>query len=459
MSRRRFPRFHRAGARQRHSTVAPAALRARRADGPARPDRVRGKFRSTTASPSSCTEDRKAPLRSPCRCGTASARKPTSRLAGADSRTCSSIMMFSGSEHHRDGYFATFERVGATERERHDLVRPQHELLPGHCPASALDLALDGIGSHGPPARRDRPAQPTRSAAVVQNEKRQHENRPAGASGSAAGARVPAESSVSPHDQLGSMDDAESRLARRRAAMVRRVLRRGQRDDRAGLATSRRRSRGEDAGVLRRRCGQSCAAASGAVDRAAYGFHAQRADRRSAAAAPAARQWNVPGLAHADAPLLELAAFVLGGSVASPRLYRRLVHRERLVDEISVGLQRLRAGRPVRERAPIFTTASETGGKVETAIAEEWETVTSPKVRTRTSCCARRPCAWARARRQEENRRPRRQGGRAGRRRDLSRRPGRRIAVRRHGSVAHPPRAYGASRRRDAGSRGEHSCW
>ena len=67
------------------------------------------------------------------------------------------------SENYNDEYFAPSKLAGATEHERHDLVRP-HELFPERADDRARPGAVDGVGPHGPPARRDRPGEARRAA-------------------------------------------------------------------------------------------------------------------------------------------------------------------------------------------------------------------------------------------------------------------------------------------------------
>ncbi len=361
-------------------------------------------------------------------------------------------LMFSGSEHHRDGYFAPFERVGATDVNGTTSFDRTNYFQT--VPASALDLALwmesdrmghllGAIGQHELDTQRG----------VVQNEKRQHENRPYGRVWEALLEHAFPQNHPYRHTTIGSMDDLKA------ASLddVRQWF-----GEYYGAANVTIALAGDISPALAREKMQAYfgdVAAGPALRRPAPWIAPRTASTRSVQidAVPQRRllrQWNVPGLAHADAPLLELAAFVLGGSVAS-RLYRRLVHRERLVDEVSVGLS-------AYALAGLFVASANLRDGVETAqveaaIAEEWNG-SSPKARTRTSCCARRPCcAWASCA-------PSRRSAAAAARRPCWPKARSIAATRRRiastWSAAHPPRRPRCSRRRDAGSRAVTTpCW
>ena len=67
----------------------------------------------------------------------------------------------------------------APPTERHDQLRP-HQLFPERADHGARPGALDGVGPHGPPARRRHQERLDEQRGVVQNEKRQGDNRPYG---------------------------------------------------------------------------------------------------------------------------------------------------------------------------------------------------------------------------------------------------------------------------------------
>jgi zinc protease len=83
------------------------------------------------------------------------------------------------------------------------------------------------------------------------------------------------------------------------------------------------------------------------------------------------RSWNVPQLGDPDEPLLELAADALGGGKTS-RLYQRLVYKDQLVDSVWVGVQSLALASQFMVYADVKQGVDP--AKVEKAIAEEWAT-------------------------------------------------------------------------------------
>ncbi|MEO6076016.1 MAG: pitrilysin family protein [Dokdonella sp.] len=82
------------------------------------------------------------------------------------------------------------------------------------------------------------------------------------------------------------------------------------------------------------------------------------------------REWNVPHDGDADTTLLNLAAYALGGGKTS-RLYQRLVYKDKLVDSVSVDVQ------PFALASQFVLSADVKNGvdqaKVEAAIADEWK--------------------------------------------------------------------------------------
>ena len=81
------------------------------------------------------------------------------------------------------------------------------------------------------------------------------------------------------------------------------------------------------------------------------------------------RKRNVPQLGAADNPLLDLAAYALGGGKTS-RLYQRLVYKDKLVDDVSAEVQTFALA------SQFVLTADVKKGvdpaQVEAAIADEW---------------------------------------------------------------------------------------
>jgi predicted Zn-dependent peptidase len=277
-------------------------------------------------------------------------------------------LMFSGSEHHRGGYFEPFEQVGATDVNGTTSFDRTNYFQT--VPTSALDLALwmesDRMGHLlGAIGQRELDTQ----RGVVQNEKRQHENRPYGRVWEALLEHAFPANHPYRHTTIGSMDDLQAASlddvrqwfgAYYGAANVTVAL--------AGdltPAVARQKMQAYFGDI----------AAGPPIVRPAPWIAPRLASTRSVQldAVPQPRllrQWNVPGMGHADTGLLELAAFVLGGSVAS-RLYRRLVHREELVDEVSVGLSAFALAGMLVASANLREHAAP--ARVEAVIGEEWE--------------------------------------------------------------------------------------
>lgn len=244
-------------------------------------------------------------------------------------------LMFSASENHRDSYFKPFERVGATDMNgTTSFDRTNYfETVPN----TALDLALwmesdrmghllGAIGQHELDTQRG----------VVQNEKRQGENRPYGRVWETLLRHAFPANHPYQHTTIGSTADLEAASL----GDVRQWFR-----DYYGAANVTLVLAGDITPALAREKAQlhfGDIPAGPPVQRPApwiaprlistRGVQFDRVPQRRIL-----RQWNVPGLGHADAPLLEIAARVLGGGVTS-RLHQRLIRHAAFVDEVSVGL-------------------------------------------------------------------------------------------------------------------------
>src|SRR4249919_575471 len=81
------------------------------------------------------------------------------------------------------------------------------------------------------------------------------------------------------------------------------------------------------------------------------------------------REWNVPARGDRDLTLLDLASDVLGGGKTS-RLYQRLVYQDKLVDDVSVGVQPFELVSQLQLQADVKQGVDPK--KVEAVIAEEW---------------------------------------------------------------------------------------
>ncbi|MCR6701505.1 MAG: insulinase family protein [Dokdonella sp.] len=276
-------------------------------------------------------------------------------------------LMFSGSEHRKGTYFEPFERVGATDMNGTTWFDRTNYFQT--VPTTALDMALwmesDRMGHLlGAIGQAELDTQ----RGVVQNEKRQGENRPYG--------RVyenlllnsfPANHPYQ-HNTIGSMADLEA------ASLddVKQWFR-----DYYGATNTTLVIAGDITPEIAREKALKFfgdIAPGQPVPRQQPWTAPRTASTRGiqhdhVAQTRVYRSWNTPGLADADAPLLELAASALGGGKTS-RLYQRLVYQDKLVDDVSVSAQTFNL-------AGLFVLSADVKNGVEPArvediIAEEW---------------------------------------------------------------------------------------
>ena len=160
-------------------------------------------------------------------------------------------LMFNGSEHFNDDYFKVLERLGAT-----DLNGTTNEDRTNYfqnVPTSALDTVLwmesDRMG-HLVGAITQ--AKLDEQRGVVQNEKRQDENEPYGRVDLAMVEATFPKGHPYSWSVIGSMEDLERRVARRREGMVHFLLRSRERGHRAG-GRHRSRNRAPEGGAVLRR--------------------------------------------------------------------------------------------------------------------------------------------------------------------------------------------------------------
>jgi len=275
-------------------------------------------------------------------------------------------LMFQGSENYKDEYFKPFEQVGATNMN--GTTNFDRTNYFQNVPTTALDLALwmesDRMGhllGVIDQARLDE------QRGVVQNEKRQGENRPYGRVWeSLFRASFPA---GHPYrwTPIGSMEDLNA------ASLddVHQWFR-----DYYGAANAILVLAGDiDVETARAKAAQYFGhiAPGPALTRPGVWTAARTASTRETMYDQVAqtrlyRVWNGPQDGTQDAELLALAAQVLGGGKTS-RLYERLVYRDRIADTVS-------AGHTALEIAGLFgITADVKAGvphaRVEAAIEEE----------------------------------------------------------------------------------------
>ena len=276
-------------------------------------------------------------------------------------------LMFQGSENHKDEFFRPFELAGATDQNGTTWFDRTNYFET--VPTTALDMALwmesDRMGHLlGAIGQKDLDEQ----RGVVQNEKRQGENQPYGRVDERVAANAFPANHPYHHDTIGSMKDLD-------AASL---------DD---VKTWFRNYYGA-ANVTVALVGDITPEVAKAKMLAYFGdipagppvarqqpWTAPRTqstrDSMSDRVAQTriVREWNVPGLADSDEGLLELAASVLGGGKTS-RLYERLVYKDKLVDDVSVGVQSFALASMLQLQADVKNGVDP--ARVEAAIAEEW---------------------------------------------------------------------------------------
>ncbi len=275
-------------------------------------------------------------------------------------------LMFSGSENHKGTYFEPFEKVGATDMNGTTWFDRTNYFET--VPTTALDLALwmesDRMGHLlGAIGQKELDTQ----RGVVQNEKRQGENRPYGRVDENILANIFPANHPYQHDTIGSMADLD-------AASLDDVKQWFH--DNYGAANTTL--------VL---AGDITVAQAKAKAAQYFGDipAGKPVPRQQPWITPLARQtrgvqhdhvaqprlyrtWVAPQLGSDDAVQLELATTVLGGGKTS-RLYQRLVYRDNLVDDVSASIQPFALASQLQISADVKDGVDP--AKVEAAIADE----------------------------------------------------------------------------------------
>ncbi|UKE72913.1 M16 family metallopeptidase [Xanthomonas graminis] len=275
-------------------------------------------------------------------------------------------LMFSGSENHKGTYFEPFEKVGATDMNGTTWFDRTNYFET--VPTTALDLALwmesDRMGHLlGAIGQKELDTQ----RGVVQNEKRQGENRPYGRVDENILANIFPANHPYQHDTIGSMADLD-------AASLDDVKQWFH--DNYGAANTTLVLAGDIT------VAQAKAKAAQYFGDIPAGKPVQR---QQPWITPLARQtrgvqhdhvaqpriyrtWVAPQLGSDDAVQLELATTVLGGGKTS-RLYQRLVYRDNLVDDVSASIQPFALASQLQISADVKDGVDP--AKVEAAIADE----------------------------------------------------------------------------------------
>jgi len=276
-------------------------------------------------------------------------------------------LMFSGSENHKGTYFQPFELAGATDQNGttwFDLTN-YFETVP----TTALDMALwmesDRMG-HLLAAIGKTELDTQRG--VVQNEKRQDENQPYGRVDENILLNAFPANHPYHHDTIGSMADLDAASLEDVKNWFRGYY---------GAANTTVVLAGDITPAIAREKLQKYfgdIAAGPPVPRQQAWVAPRSQSTRGTqedhvAQVRIVREWNVPQLGDADNPLLGLAAHALGGGKTS-RLYQRLVYKDKLVDDVSVGVQTFALASQFVVNADVKTGVDP--AKVEAAIADEW---------------------------------------------------------------------------------------
>jgi zinc protease len=276
-------------------------------------------------------------------------------------------LMFSGSENHKGTYFGPFEKAGATGMNGTTWFDRTNYFET--VPTTALDMALwmesDRMGHLL--SAIGKPELDTQRG-VVQNEKRQGENRPYGRVDQNILSNAFPANHPYQHDTIGSMKDLDD------ASLddVKQWFR-----DYYGAANTTIVLAGD---ITPAHAKEKVAKYFGdipagpPVPRQQAWVAPRDTSTRGTQSDHVAqvriyREWNVPQLGAPDNPLLDLAAHVLGSGKTS-RLYQRLVYQDKLVDDVSVDVQTFALA------SQFVLTADVKKGvdpaKVEAAIADEW---------------------------------------------------------------------------------------
>ena len=276
-------------------------------------------------------------------------------------------LMFSGSEHHKTGYFKPFEQVGATDQN--GTTSNDRTNYFETVPTTALDMALwmesDRMGHLlGAIGQKEIDTQ----RGVVQNEKRQDENQPYGRVEENIQANAFPSNHPYHHDTIGSMKDLEAASL----ADVKQWF-----NDHYGAANTTLVLAGDITPALAREKVEKYFGDIGSgppVPRQQPWVFPRTTSTRGEMVDQVAqvriyREWNVPQMGNADLQTLDLAAAVLGGGKTS-RLYERLVYKDKIADDVEVGVDSFALASLFELQVDVKRGVDP--AKVEAAVAEEW---------------------------------------------------------------------------------------
>jgi zinc protease len=278
-------------------------------------------------------------------------------------------LMFSGSENRKGTYFQPFEQAGATDMNGTTWFDRTNYFET--VPTTALDMALwmesDRMGHLlGAIGQKELDTQ----RGVVQNEKRQGENRPYGRVDENILLNTYPANHGYQHDTIGSMADLDAASL----ADVKKWF-----HDYYGAANTTLVLAGD---ITLAQAKEKAAKYFGDIPAGPpvprqqpwitpLATSTRGVQHDQVAQTRIYRTWIVPQLGSDDAIQLDLAATVLGGGKTS-RLYQRLVYRDKLVDDVSVSLAPFALASQFQWQADVKQGVDP--AKVEAAIDEELKT-------------------------------------------------------------------------------------
>ncbi|SEP01461.1 Predicted Zn-dependent peptidase [Luteibacter sp. UNC138MFCol5.1] len=277
-------------------------------------------------------------------------------------------LMFSGSENRKGTYFQPFELAGATDMNGTTWFDRTNYFET--VPTTALDMALwmesDRMGHLlGAIGQKELDTQ----RGVVQNEKRQGENRPYGRVDENILVNTYPANHPYHHDTIGSMADLDAASL----ADVKKWF-----HDYYGAANTTLVLAGDitvaEAKAKAEKYFGDIPAGPPVPRQQAWITPLQTSTRGTqhdqVAQTRILRTWVVPQLGTDDAIQLDLATTVLGGGKTS-RLYQRLVYQDKLADDVSMGISPFALASQVQLSVDVRNGVDP--AKVEAAIAEVWK--------------------------------------------------------------------------------------
>ncbi|OOG48505.1 pitrilysin family protein [Rhodanobacter sp. C01] len=275
-------------------------------------------------------------------------------------------LMFSGSENHKGTYFQPFELAGATDMNGTTWFDRTNYFET--VPTTALDMALwmesDRMGHLlGAIGQKELDTQ----RGVVQNEKRQGENRPYGRVDENILANTYPANHPYQHDTIGSMadlnaaslDDVKSWFHSNYGAANTTLILAGD----ITLAEAKEKAAKYFGDIP---AGPAVARQQAWITPLARSTRGVQHDHVSQPRI--IRTWVVPQLGSDDAIQLDLASTALGGGKTS-RLYQRLVYQDKLVDDVSAGISTFALASQFQIQADVKQGVDP--AKVEAVINEE----------------------------------------------------------------------------------------